>query len=155
MFFRINTETLNECLFIDLAMPFVSTILCVDDDEDDLLFLREAIAAQDHSFHIEEASNGIGALEYLEKAALKGELPCLVIMDINMPRMNGRETIRKIKANPQFDKLPVVVFTTSSQEADKDYFENLGIHFFSKPFDFRLFKSRIADLLAYCADLSD
>src|SRR6476661_11125311 len=131
-------------------MSFISTILCVDDDKDDLLFLREAIAAQGHQFTIEEASNGREALDYLQKAVEKNTLPCLVIMDINMPKMNGRETIRKIRENKDLEKLPVVVFTTSSQAADQEYFENLGIQFYSKPFDYTLFRSRIAELLLYC-----
>jgi len=142
------------CGALDLRMPFVSTILCVDDDIDDLLFLREAIAAQGHHFTIEEASNGREALDYLQQAAEKNALPCLVIMDINMPKMNGRETIRKIRENKALEHLPVVVFTTSSQATDQEYFESLGIQFYSKPFDYRLFRSRIAELLHYCADLS-
>jgi len=135
-------------------MPFISTILCVDDDEDDLLFLREAIAAQRYDFKVEEASNGRQALEYLKAAAEKNELPCLVIMDINMPGLDGKETIMQIKAHDALQKLPVVVFTTSSRQTDRAYFEHLGVQYYSKPFDYKLFRNRITDLLVYCADLS-
>ena len=80
-------------------MAFVSTILCVDDDEDDLFFIREVIRTQNHSFHIEEAKNGLEAMNFLEASAAKNELPCLVIMDMNMPRMDGKQAISKMKEN--------------------------------------------------------
>ena len=134
-------------------MPFVSTILCVDDDEDDLFFIKEVIKSQRHSFEIAEAQNGREALNYLELSLSKNILPCLIIMDMNMPKMDGKQTIKKIKENRQLAQIPVVVFTTSSSASDKKYFEGEGIRFITKPFDYRVFTRQIVDLLAFCADL--
>jgi len=134
-------------------MPFVPVILCVDDDEDDLFFIREIIASQGHSLTIKEARNGLDALNYLQEGLKENELPCLIIMDMNMPRMDGRQTINKIKEMEQLAKIPIVVFTTSSNVAHQKYFESQGIRFITKPFDYKVFTKEIINLLAYCADL--
>jgi CheY-like chemotaxis protein len=134
-------------------MPFTATILCVDDDEDDLFFIREVIDSQGHDFRIEEAHNGWEAMNYLTNAISTGALPCLVIMDMNMPRMDGKETIKKIREQEELNSMPVVVFTTSSNIADKKYFESQGIHFITKPFDYKVFTRQIIELLSLCANL--
>ena len=134
-------------------MSFVPVILCVDDDEDDLFFIREIIASQGHLLTIKEARNGLDALNYLQEGLKNNELPCLIIMDMNMPRMDGRQTINKIKEMEQLAKIPIVVFTTSSNVAHQKYFESQGIHFITKPFDYKVFTKEIINLLAYCADL--
>jgi CheY-like chemotaxis protein len=138
---------------LDLSMPFISTILCVDDDEDDLLFIKEIIESQGHSFEIKEATNGWEALNYLQTSVQKNLLPCLIIMDMNMPRMDGKQTINKIKEHEQLASIPIVVFTTSSNTAHQKYFESQGIRFITKPFDYKVFTKEIIDLLKYCADL--
>jgi len=134
-------------------MAFVPIILCVDDDDDDLFFIREIIESQGHSFEIKEAKNGVDALNYLEDGLKKSEMPCLIIMDMNMPRMDGKQTISKIKENEDLEKIPVVVFTTSSNVTHQKYFETQGIRFITKPFDYKVFTKEIINLLAYCADL--
>lgn len=134
-------------------MPFISTILCVDDDEDDLFFIREVIGSQAYSFTIAEAHNGWEAMNFLDEAVKTGRLPCLVIMDMNMPRMDGRQAIARIREIDALTKVPLVVFTTSSSAADRHYFESQGIHFFTKPFDYKVFTRQIVELLAYCAEL--
>jgi CheY-like chemotaxis protein len=139
--------------FLVLVMAFIPVILCVDDDEDDLFFIKEIIQSQGHSFEINEARNGWDALNYLQEGLKKDELPCLIIMDMNMPRMDGKQTIAKIKEDEELEKIPIVVFTTSSNVAHQKYFESQGIHFITKPFDYKVFTKEIINLLAYCADL--
>jgi len=134
-------------------MAFIPVILCVDDDDDDLFFIKEIIESQGHSFEIKAAKDGWDALNFLQQGIKKNELPCLIIMDMNMPRMDGKQTISKIKENEELSKIPVVVFTTSSNITHKKYFESLGIRFITKPFDYKVFTEEIIKLLAYCADL--
>ena len=133
-------------------MPFTSTILCVDDDEDDLFLIKEILESQGHSLEIKEAGNGWDALTYLQSSLQKNQLPCLIIMDMNMPRMDGSQTITKIKENEQLAQIPIVVFTTSSNTAHQKYFENQGIHFITKPFDYKVFTREIISFLSYCAN---
>lgn len=134
-------------------MPFIATILCVDDDEDDLFFIKEVIEAQGHSFNIEQALNGWEAMNYLKNSLQKEQMPCLIIMDMNMPKMDGRQTIEKIKEHKELAQIPIVVFTTSSNAADKKYFESQGISFITKPFEYKAFTKQIIEVLAFCADL--
>ncbi len=134
-------------------MAFVSTILCVDDDEDDLAFVRDVIRSQNHEFTIEEASNGLQALKFLEQSMKKQLLPCLIIMDINMPKMDGRQTMQRIKEKPGLEQVPIVIFSTSANPVDKEFFTNQGVHFITKPYDYKIFREQIVDLLAFCADL--
>lgn len=134
-------------------MAFTPVILCVDDDEDDLFFIKEIIESQGHTFEIKEARNGLDALNYLQEGQKKNEMPCLIIMDMNMPRMDGRQTISKIRENKELARIPIVVFTTSSNTAHQKYFETQGINFITKPFDYKVFTKEIINLLAYCADL--
>ncbi len=135
-------------------MTFTPVVLCVDDDEDDLIFIKEAINTQKHPFEIEQAMDGEQAMEFLNRNLEDRKLPCLVIMDMNMPKMNGKQTIEKMKAHPDLARIPVVVFTTSTNETDRLYFESKGIHFLSKPFDYKNFIKEIVGLLDLCADLN-
>jgi len=132
-------------------MRFSTTILCVDDDEDDLLFLREVILSQPHTFNIKEVNNGQEAMNYLNECLAKGVLPCLIIMDLNMPKMDGKQAIGKIREQEGLVSVPIAVFTTSSRVADKKYFEEQGIFFITKPYDYDVFKTKVADILRYCA----
>lgn len=134
-------------------MVFTSTILCVDDDEDDLFFIKEVIESQGHSFDIEQAHNGWEALNFLQQAVEQSRFPCLIIMDMNMPRMDGKNTIINIRQHEQLSRIPIVVFTTSSNEDHKEYFETQGIRFVTKPFDYKIFTQEIISLLAFCADI--
>lgn len=134
-------------------MPFTSTILCVDDDEDDLFFIKEVVQSQGHSFHIEEAGNGFEALHYLQKCISTNGLPCLIIMDLNMPRMDGKQAIAQIKEDKNLSQIPIVVFTTSSNTTHKKYFENQGIRFITKSFDYKVFTEQIISLLTFCINL--
>lgn len=134
-------------------MNFESTILCVDDDDDDLFFIRDVIHSHSLSIKIAEARNGWEAIKFLDDAQAKNSFPCLIIMDMNMPRMDGKQTINKILENSTLAKIPIVVFTTSSNLVDKEYFENKGIHFITKPFDFQVFTNQIIKVLMYCAEI--
>ncbi len=134
-------------------MSFIPVILCVDDDEDDLFFIKEIIESGGYSFEIKDARNGWEAMSYLKDGLKRDEVPCLIIMDMNMPRMDGRQTISQIKEHEQLSKIPVVVFTTSSNATHRLYFESQGIRFITKPFDYKVFTKEIISLLAYCADL--
>jgi CheY-like chemotaxis protein len=134
-------------------MEFAPVILCVDDDDDDLFFIREIIESERHSLTIKEARNGWDALNHLQGGLSEGRLPCLIIMDMNMPRMDGTQTISKIKEDEHLARIPIVVFTTSSNRTHQLFLESQGIHFITKPFDYKVFTKEIVNLLAYCADL--
>jgi len=129
------------------------TVLCVDDDADDRELVCYTINEIDPSFAVVHAENGIEAIEYLSKAKATDNLPCLVILDINMPKMDGKETLAKIKNDEHLNDLPVVIFSTSSNPVDKLYFADYGVDLITKPNNLSGMRNEIKVLLQYCGDV--
>ncbi len=110
------------------------TILYVDDDADDREFLAEAIKGVNATVEVRFAENGLEALNLLDTIKnTPAELPCLIILDINMPYLDGRETFRRIRNHTQLQSIPIVVFTSSANPNDRALFNELGIEFITKP----------------------
>lgn len=126
----------------DFGRPF--QILIVDDGPGDVLLIREAIEDSRFICAISVAANGAEAMEVLKGAVAKGEaLPDLVLLDLNMPRMNGREVLKAMKADASLSRIPVVVLTCSDVERDVHGAYELGAQgFITKPPDVdQLFKA--------------
>lgn len=100
-------------------------LLLVEDDEVDVLSLERALARLPAAFPIEVARHGEAALEWLRSE--NHPLPFLILLDINMPRMNGHEFLSEMRRDPALRTLPVAVLTTSPHEADRDRLYQLGI----------------------------
>ncbi len=110
--------------------PFV---LMADDDEDDCMLARKAFEACGSPAAFACVEDGVALLSYLSRSPL----PALILLDINMPRMNGFETLKEIKSMPAFQDIPVVMVTTSGEEKDMANSHKLGANsFFSKPSGF-------------------
>ena len=127
------------------------SILLVDDDPDDLLLLHEAFRHVGSDLTILEARDGIEAMRQLENLYTSSTLPSLVILDINMPRLNGKETLEAIKANERLNAIPIVMFSTSSNENDKTFFLQRKVEFITKPLDVESLFSIATKLLTYCS----
>src|SRR5215210_7426201 len=93
-------------------------VLYADDDMDDFLMIREAFESYDH-LHLVHALNGEEAFIELNQMHQNNTMPCLIILDINMPLINGREALEKIKAHQHYKDIPVVLFSTSGNQIDK------------------------------------
>jgi CheY-like chemotaxis protein len=113
------------------------TILLADDDHDDLELLSEVISGIDEDYKIVQVNNGIQALKKLKELKLQGNLPCLIVLDINMPRMDGKQTLLAVKSDPDFSNIPVVIFSTSNSELDKLYFKKKNVEMITKPVEFQ------------------
>jgi len=123
----------------------VKQVLLIEDDEDDQLLFREAIEELHISVKLHTAANGLEAITALTQAT---QLPDLIIMDINMPCMNGMDCLQMLKTQPRFQSVPVVIFTTSQNPSDKQKSLALGAaHFCVKPPGFALLKKQIAGIL--------
>jgi len=129
-------------------MTFNTTILCIDDDVDDMALILEAIRLHETDFDVIEAKNGEQAIAYLNEAKTNGGLPCLIIMDINMPKMDGKKAIQLIKADKDLRSIPLVVFTTSSNGADKRYFELYNVQCITKPSHYSAFTQKVSEMLS-------
>jgi CheY-like chemotaxis protein len=108
-------------------------ILYVEDDLDDVFIVQQAFEAYNESIAVVHASNGVKALEYLNGLTENDLFPCLIILDMNMPGMDGRETLVGIKQSRKFRDLPVVIFTTSSNGPDKEFARKWDAGFITKP----------------------
>ena len=127
-------------------------ILCADDDDDDIEMLQEAIKAADGTYRIVQARNGIDALKKLDGLKAQGTLPCLVVLDINMPKMDGRQTFISIRNNPDYAAIPVVILSTSSSPLDKTFFTKKDVEYITKPINYDYLVEVAQKLLSYCQD---
>lgn len=125
-------------------------ILWADDDMDDLMLMRHVLQDLGEEYHIKEVNNGQEALNYLEVCKQVHNLPCLVILDMNMPVLNGRETLNHIKKDEVLEDVPVVFFTTSNSEMDKLYCKHQGVEMITKPPQYVNLKEAVKKLLDYC-----
>lgn len=108
-------------------------VLYADDDLDDKTWIIEACHAAGHPLEISFVDNGKQALDYLE-ATTDGALPSLVVLDLNMPGLDGRQTLQKLKADPRFAHIPVAIVTTSTSRMDMEVCKRLGADLFvTKP----------------------
>ena len=128
-----------------------NTILWADDDADDLALMKEILARNNKQYEIVEVGNGKEALEYLVKSKKERSLPCLVILDINMPVIDGKETLALLKRSDDFREIPVVVFTTSSSELDKMFCRRYDVEMITKPPHYKSFEDAILRLLSFCS----
>ena len=127
-----------------------NTILWADDDVDDLQMMREILVKNKRDFSVVEVENGKEAMDFLEKARTQTELPCLIILDINMPILDGKETLSILKKTEAYKTIPVVIFTTSASEVDKLFCKRYGTEMITKPPSYRKLEDTIVKLLDYC-----
>ncbi len=108
-------------------------VLYADDDLDDKNWIIEACDAARHPLEIAFVDNGRQALDYLETAA-NYELPSLIVLDLNMPGLDGRQTLQMLKADNRFGHIPVAIVTTSTSRMDMEVCKRLGADLFvTKP----------------------
>jgi CheY-like chemotaxis protein len=108
-------------------------IVIVDDDADDREIIRDAFGSSAGEAEFVFVENGDKLMEYLE-AHGSNNLPSLILLDLNMPGKDGRDTLRDIKTNKQYLQVPTIVFTTSSSHRDRVMAYDLGANcFITKP----------------------
>ena len=117
-------------------------ILLVEDNPGDVRLTQEAFREGKIDVNLEVARDGVEAIAYLRKQAPFTEVvtPDLILLDLNLPKRDGREVLAEIKVDPELKRIPVVVLTTSNAEADilKSY--NLHVNcYLNKPVDFDRF----------------
>jgi two-component system, response regulator len=118
------------------------TILLADDDPEDRMLARDALEESRVSNTLDTVVDGEELMDYLNRRgsyeSLKGNpLPGLILLDLNMPRKDGREALREIKSDPHLRRIPIVVLTTSRAEEDIYRTYDLGVNsFITKPVTF-------------------
>ena len=121
------------------------TILLAEDDDDDYFLIEEAFEESMLANHLIRVKDGEELMAYLFRREPYTDLavypwPGLILLDLNMPRKDGREALQELKASPELRKIPVVVLTTSSSEEDIVNSYDLGVNsFIRKPVRFEEF----------------
>jgi two-component system response regulator len=129
------------------------TILLVDDNQDDLALATRAFRKLNFNKELVVANDGVEALAYLfgsngDGGCAPEDLPSLVLLDLKMPRLNGFEVLRGIRASAKTSLVPVVIFTSSNEEKDIIECRNLGANnYIQKPVNFTDFTAVIRQLV--------
>ena len=123
-------------------------ILLVEDDQVDTMTVIRALKEIHVTNPLMNVENGEEALAYLRDR--ESEKPCIILLDLNMPIMNGIEFLQVMKQDEQFRRIPVVVLTTSEEQQDKLNSFNMGVAgYMAKPVDYRQFVEVMRSIDAY------
>ena len=118
---------------------------------DDKDWVNEACRALGYSLSLIFVDNGRQVLEYLSTQKTDN-LPSLIVLDLNMPELDGRQTLRRLKAHPSYQGIPVAIVTTSTNRIDQDVCRQLGAALFlTKPDTHAEWQNIIRQLVPYIA----
>ena len=134
---------------------YMPDILLIDDDRYSVEFILEALAKHNLSYRLKVFRDGGEVLNYLFPAEAKYprdsyELPKVIILDLKLPKVNGFEVLRSIRASEKTRMIPVVVFTSSTDDSDRVESYRLGANsYIVKPFEYEKFVSTAAEIGLY------
>ena len=116
-------------------------ILVAEDDSDDRFLLQTAFKEKGFNDKVEFVENGVELIEYLARLqddkTGEGNYPYFILLDLNMPKKDGREALKEIKQHPIFKKIPIIVFTTTKNENEIKRCYELGANtYIVKPVSF-------------------
>ncbi|ESQ79130.1 response regulator [Asticcacaulis sp. YBE204] len=127
-------------------------ILLVEDNEGDVEMTRRALKRAEPPCRVSVANNGQQALEFLKKEGRFEDVPTpqLILLDINMPRMDGKMFLSHVKALPDFKAIPVVMFTSSESPADiRECYERFASAYVVKPFDGQKYAEAVRQVVRF------
>lgn len=127
-------------------------VFYADDDPDDLELVQEAFARYSNRVEVVTARDGNAALNYFSSLREDQPAPCLIILDVNMPMMNGKEVLKRLRDMLRFESVPVVLFTTSSLPQDQHFAQKYGAGFVTKPLDYTQMELITELFIDHCAD---
>jgi CheY-like chemotaxis protein len=132
-----------------LDRPEPVEVLLVEDDPGDVLLIQEAFADYKVANRLHVVADGVEAIEFMRRGDGHADAPRpdLVLLDLNLPRKDGREVLAEVKADPELRTIPVVVLTTS--QAEEDVLRSYDLHanaYVTKPVDFDRFISVVRQI---------
>jgi CheY-like chemotaxis protein len=140
--------------------PRPGTILMADDDADDCLLAREALRESGQPHDLRIVRDGQQLLDYLRRQGDYGSSqssaprPDLILLDLKMPRKDGREALSELKADPRLRSIPIVVLTTSTARDDIAFCYRMGVNsYITKPATFRGLVDLLSTLSKYWFEL--
>lgn len=126
-------------------------IVLADDDVEDRFIMQEAMESLNAGTVLMFADNGEQLLELLRKNFTSSVYPCLIVLDMNMPKMNGTQTLSTLKSDENFKDIPVIIYTTSINPLEKEKCLSLGAHsFITKPISIKESRETAQTFLQFC-----
>lgn len=133
------------------AIPPKSLVLYADDDADDHMLVRDAFEDFESVIDLVPFDNGSELLNYLKDLQPFQPHPCLIILDVNMPVMDGKQTLRRIRQMQQFANTQVVLFTTSTMPAEMAFAAEYNAGFVTKPLHFQHMDLLVDQFIEHCS----
>lgn len=134
------------------SLPPKSLVLYADDDPEDIELVSEAFQSYSQNVELLTFPDGIELLNFIETIDPFHASPCLFILDINMPRLDGKETLRRLRRIESFSEVPAVLFSTSSLPADASFARNFNAGFVTKPLHTNQVYMIIDEIIDHCSD---
>lgn len=131
----------------DRSLPVV---LYVDDDAEDRMLMADAIQMVEPRYQLVAVNDGDHAFGFLNSC--RSSLPCLIILDLNIPGMNGIGIIDKLQQDKIFGSIPIVVFTTSASPTDQHICARYRVDMITKPISFSVLTETVKKILSYCKE---
>lgn len=125
-------------------------VVYADDDTDDIELVEEAFKQFAADVEVIPFTDGSQALSYLRNLTDADPLPCLVILDINMPVLNGKDTLIRLRQIDRYADVPVVLFTTSSMPPDKQFAQQQKAGFITKPLGYEQMELITREFIGHC-----
>lgn len=131
-----------------------ASILIADDDADDRYLLQTAFKEKGFKEQIDFVENGVDLLNFLAKIKDGDDIvkayPRFILLDLNMPKKDGREALKEMKENPEFKRIPVIIFTTTKNENEIRRCYELGANtYIVKPVSFDALLKVVEDIRSY------
>lgn len=121
------------------------SVMMIDDDPEDRQFFLKAITKLNQNLECRVAESGEEALDHLRKTE---QLPHFIFLDVNMPRMDGSQCLIELKRDEKLKNIPVIIYSTSNSERDKEAFLECGaVYFLNKPSNISTLQSEISRAL--------
>lgn len=132
-------------------MPETAYILIGEDDADDRFLLQAAFEENGFTDRLQFVENGVELLQFLREQATTGTaFPRFVLLDLNMPKKDGREVLRELKSDPAFSAIPVIIFSTTNNEQEMRRCYELGANsYITKPNSFDSLLRTVSALRGY------
>ena len=124
-------------------------VLLVDDSPGDVRLMREALKGVNRAVHLHVASDGVEAMAFLKREGVYANAPRpdLTLLDLNMPRMDGREVLARMKQDDSLKSIPIVILTTSDSEGDIEKSYQLHANsYLCKPVQFAAFETLVKSI---------
>jgi CheY-like chemotaxis protein len=134
------------------SLPPKSLVLYADDDREDIELVSEAFSQYSQNVELITFNDGVEMLNYVRTIDPLQPAPCLFIIDINMPGINGKETLKRLRKIEEFAEVPAVLFSTSTLPADAAFAKIYNAGFVTKPLYTDQVHQIIDQIIEHCSD---